>query len=120
MAYQMDILTIRMKSYRSSHIPAPGLARPISTHRRPNGFLRGLRTIAYYLLALYVFTWVMNMFGVSTIFNSPDIHYSGIDANTGQFTVVKGCRPERLRPDGSCNKSIDLDTVIEALPRWSR
>lgn len=109
-----------MKSYRGSHVPAPGLGRHIPTHRQPNRFVRGLRTACYYLLALYVFTWVMNMFGVSTIFNSPDIHYSGIDANTGQRVVVKGCRPERLRPDGSCNKSIDLTTVIEALPRWSR
>ena len=110
-----------MKSnHQAGPLTRPGIPRPIATRRRPNGFLRGLRTVAYYLLALYVFTWVMNMFGVSTIFNSPDIHYSGIDANTGQRVVVKGCRPERLRPDGSCNKSIDLGTVIEALPRWSR
>jgi hypothetical protein len=110
-----------MKTHnRASQLSAAGLPRPIATRRRPNGFLRGLRTVCYYLLALYIFTWVMNMFGVSTIFNSPDIHYSGIDANTGQHVVVKGCRPERLRADGSCNKSIDLPTIIEAIPRWSR
>lgn len=69
---------------------------------------------------MYVVTWGFNVLGVSTIFNSPDIYYSGVDANTGQQVVVRGCRPERLRPDGSCNKSIDLATVIEAIPRWSR
>jgi hypothetical protein len=105
---------------RARQLSAAGLPRPITTQRRPNGFLRGVRTVACYLVALYAFTWVMNMFGVSTIFNSSEIHYSGIDANTGKFAVVKGCRPERLRPDGRCNKSIDLATVIEAIPRWSR
>lgn len=69
---------------------------------------------------MYVVTWGFNVLGVSTIFNSPDIYYSGVDANTGQHVVVRGCRPERLRPDGSCNKSIDLAIVIEAIPRWSR
>lgn len=110
-----------MKTHnRANQLSAPGLPRPITTQRRPNGLLRGVRTVAYCLVAFYAFTWVMNMFGVSTIFNSPEIHYNGIDANTGKFAVVKGCRPERLRPDGSCNKSIDLATIVEAIPRWSR
>jgi len=74
----------------------------------------------YYLVALVAFTWVINIFGESTIFNSPDIYYSGVDANTGKQVTIQGCRPERLLPDGKCNKSIDLATVKKAFPQWSR
>jgi hypothetical protein len=102
----------------SSH-PGPGLPRRIAT-RGSNGFVRGLRTLLYFLLALYAVTWGVNILGVTTIFNDPAIYYSGIDANTGKHAVVQGCRPERRRPDGSCNKSIDFDTIVEAFPRWSR
>lgn len=60
--------------------------------------------------------WVFNMLGESTMFNNPDIYYTGKDPRTGQTVVVKGCRPERVLPDGSCNKSIDLATIKKAFP----
>ena len=110
-----------MKSIPSNNShPAREQPTPVVERRRPGSFLRGVRTIIIFLMAFYVFIWVINVFGVSTIFNDPEIYYSGINANTGERVVVKGCRPERLRPDGSCNKSIDLPTIIEAIPRWSR
>lgn len=37
--------------------------------------------------------------------NDPSIYYSGRHAQTGEIAVIQGCRPERILPDGSCDKS---------------
>lgn len=109
-----------MKSHQpGNRNPGPAFPLRIAT-RGPNLVLRVLRAAAYYLVAAFLVIWVLNILGESTIFNSPGIYYSGIDANTGKQVTVQGCRPERLRPDGSCNKTLDLDLVLKAFPRWSR
>jgi len=79
-------------------------------------FFSGLRGWIAILLFFVGVIWVMNMLGESTMFNDPDIYYSGKDPRTGQMVVVQGCRPERVLPDGSCNKSIDLATIKKAFP----
>jgi hypothetical protein len=106
-----------MRTFNST--PGSGLPRKIAT-RKPSALLGWLRFLALWLLAIYILMWVSNVLAITTIFNSPEIHYPGIDANTGKMVVIKGCRPERLRPDGSCNKTIDLATIIAAIPPWSR
>lgn len=76
----------------------------------------GLRGWIGVFLLFVAAVWMFNILGESTILNSPDIYYTGKDPRTGQPVVVKGCRPERVLPDGSCNKSIDLATIKKAFP----
>lgn len=63
-------------------------------------------------------TWVINILGETTVFNSPDTYYSGTDPKTGQFVVTKGCRPEKVLPDGSCNTAISWEIVRTAFPHF--
>lgn len=79
-------------------------------------FFPSLRGWIVFAALLMAGVWGINILGESTIFNSPDIYYSGIDARTGKQTIVQGCRPERLKPDGSCDKSISIDTIRKAFP----
>jgi len=60
--------------------------------------------------------WGINILGDSTALNSPDIYYTGTDPVTGKPVVVKGCRPERVMPDGSCDRSISIDTIRRSFP----
>lgn len=62
-------------------------------------FTRFLLLAAVLLFAFFV--WAGN----TGRFNGQDILYMGRDARTGEIVVVKGCRPERLLPDGSCDQS---------------
>lgn len=81
-------------------------------------FFKGLRYWILLLLILVGAAWIMNILGESTILNSPDIMYSGRDRVTGKMVVVKGCRPEMLLPDGTCDKAITLELVRKAFPHF--
>lgn len=59
--------------------------------------------VAVCLLAFFV--WAGN----TGRFNNPDIVYVGRSAVTGQWTSSRGCRPERLQEDGSCDRSFRWD-----------
>jgi hypothetical protein len=63
--------------------------------------------------------WIFNMLGESTILNDPNTFYAGTNPHTGKPLVVEGCRPERLLPEGSCDKSISLDTTRKTFPFFS-
>lgn len=71
--------------------------------------------IPVFLIAIGA-AWGINVLGDSTALNSPDIYYSGTDPVTGKLIVVKGCRPERLMPDGTCDRSITIDTIRRSFP----
>lgn len=60
--------------------------------------------------------WLLNVLGDSTVLNSPEIIYSNKDPVTGDIKWTKGCRAERLMPDGTCDKSITIDTVRRSFP----
>jgi hypothetical protein len=51
--------------------------------------------------------------GNTGILNDPKIYYAGKDLITGKPTVVQGCKPERLKTDGSCDRSFKLDEFLD-------
>lgn len=60
--------------------------------------------------------WLLNVLGDSTALNDPEIIYSNKDPVTGEIKWTKGCRVERLMPDGTCDKSISIDTIRRGFP----
>lgn len=60
--------------------------------------------------------WVLNLLGETALLNSSDTLYASKNPLTGEVTVTKGCRADRLRPDGTCDKSITLDAVRRSFP----
>ncbi len=78
----------------------------------------GLRWIWLPLCLAVGGIWFLNVLGESGVANDPDIVYVGKDPRTGQIVASKGCRPERRLPDGTCDKTISMDTVRKAFPHW--
>jgi hypothetical protein len=69
------------------------------------------------LFILFVLAaWGFNVLGESTVLNSKEIYYSGVNPWTGKTEVVKGCRPEHLTRDGKCDNTITIDTIKKAFP----
>jgi hypothetical protein len=62
--------------------------------------------------------WAFNVLSEATIFNSKEIYYAGVNPWTGKDVVVKGCRPSRLREDGTCNKKITINNLKEGIPTF--
>jgi hypothetical protein len=50
--------------------------------------------------------------GNTGILNDPNILYTGTDPITGKPHVVKGCRPERLQTDGTCDRSFHIGEFL--------
>lgn len=60
--------------------------------------------------------WALNVLGTSTVLNSPEIYYSGINPWTGKMETIQGCRPEHLTEDHKCNNQITMDTIKKSFP----
>lgn len=60
--------------------------------------------------------FILNVLGESTIFNNPDIYYSGVNPWTAQNEVVKGCRPEHLTIEKKCNNEITMELIKKSFP----
>jgi hypothetical protein len=66
------------------------------------------RFVVGYIVAAVVITWGLNILGDSAMFNDPEIWYGGKDPATGKVVATQGCRPERVKADGSCDKSFRI------------
>jgi nitrogen fixation-related uncharacterized protein len=75
----------------------------VTTTTKKITFTRWFLLVTVGLLAFFV--WAGN----TGRFNDPNIVYAGRSAQTGQWTAVRGCRPERLLADGSCDRSFRWD-----------
>ena len=51
--------------------------------------------------------------GNTGIWNNPNIIYTGTDPATGKVVAKKGCRPERVQPEGSCDSSFRLSEFFK-------
>lgn len=73
-----------------------------------------------WLISLFIivilFAWTTNILGTSTVFNSKDIYYSGINPWTAKMETVKGCRPEHLTIDRQCDNTITIGMVKKSFP----
>jgi hypothetical protein len=78
----------------------------------------GMRWIWLPLLVAVAGIWAINILGESGALNSASIVYVGKDPRTGEMVAVKGCRPEKVRPDGSCDQAISLELARQAFPHW--
>lgn len=61
--------------------------------------------------------WLINVLGNSgALIDAPERYYVNRDPVTGETKTTKGCRAERLLPDGTCDKSISIDIVRQSVP----
>lgn len=77
---------------------------------------KGSRWWILLLLAVVCAIWAINILGDSTALNNPNIYYAGKDSVTGKPVAIKGCRPDRLQLDGTCDKSIDWSDARKSFP----
>lgn len=70
---------------------------------QPN--LANKRWLTIYVAILIFIVGFIVWGGNTGRFNNPEIVYVGRHAQTGQMVAIKGCRPERVLPDGSCDRS---------------
>ena len=51
--------------------------------------------------------------GNTGIWNDPNIIYTGTDPVTGKVVATKGCRTDRVRSDGSCDRSFNFAELLK-------
>lgn len=81
--------------------------------RYPTGLFCWLMPIIIISMSV---AFIFNILGNSTILNSSDIYYYGVNRWTGKTEVVKGCRPEHLTIDRKCDNEITMDLLKKSFP----